>query len=89
MLDSIILNSGTGDNALFVSDLILDFSFVRPMLVGLLALFETEVDVWGLITAIFFGGSTGVSLNGTLARLELDAECRSLIVKSIEELYLN
>ena len=71
MLDSVILLSGTGDKALFASDLIFDFSFARPILVGLLDLFETEVDVLELITAIFFGGSslTGVSLNGTFGSI--------------------
>ena len=50
---------------MFTSDSILDFNFVRPVLIDLLDLLATEVDVLELFASIFLGGSTGVSLNGT------------------------
>ena len=65
MLDSICILSCTGDNALFTSDLILDFNFVRPVLIDLLDLLAAEFDVPKLFASIFLVVSTGVSLNGT------------------------
>ena len=62
MVNSICILSCTGDNALLISDLILDLSLARPGLIDLLA---TGVDARELFASIFLGGNTGTSLNGT------------------------
>ena len=63
MSDAII--SDIGDKDLFAIALIFDLSFVRPLLFVLIDLFGADVDSVALITAVFLGGTTGVSLNGT------------------------